>query len=828
MKLYVNVTNYCNTEHKTGIQRVVNGVVSNLLIEGISNEVEVVLLSQLDTSNFFIVTTEDFQERSLKSVKDSIDIEEFEEGSVYLELDATWHSDGIEELYQKLKIKNIMITILIHDVIPFFMPDFFIKNTVYGFILYIKNVLKYADLILVSTNKVKNDLNILSNVVGIEEKNIKKIKFGHDFNSIEDENDEQVDEFLELREDVSEVINKGNYLIMVGTIEPRKNHKVVVEAFEEALFSKGFNLVIVGKRGWNNENIISKIKSSKYLDKQLFWLEGIDDQELDLLYKNALFTIQASLDEGFGLPIIEAIVNEIPILASDIDTFREVTYDKAIYFDNHNSKELIDRVVEYSKEEKYNDILKNQGEIPLFTWKESSIDIINTIKNSIVNSPIVSEVSDSVISKVNLNEEIKKGVNQVLLLTNRIEVVNTFKFIENLMSFVDEVVIATPQKTVEKIRDNYFGTLKLTFITDEELLNGRELPADHAERNLLLRKLLVQRDEVDNNFIMYDDDYRPLKEVTESFFIENNKYNIYYFHDLNEWYPYSQEYTSFDLGMIRGLEFAKEHNTSTLQFDAHMPQIMNKSVWKEIIEEFPDANTSEWNLYFNHLNTYYKDFCNLEIFKTLAWPDNLGHWGEYYVEPEEFVFENFYGESYEEDGMFEGFTSVYTDTYLSETDEKIKLFQAHTEFYSYIKKAKEDYFSRYKANFGTLPPFALYISEKKTSLITPNYIENYSLKSLREKIGEPIKNISVVKVKVKFKLLNKVKETTKLTVTQVMYKGSKQVKVVELNSHLYPGMEYFSIPLHMPNISGKFKVQLLLQVEDNEEIAANEFGMIAY
>lgn len=825
MDIYINITNYCMTKHKTGIQRVVNCVISNLLTNEKKENISIKLLSKIDNENFVIVSAKDFYERELKNSKESIHINEIPERSIYLEMDAGWHNSGVEELYIKLKRNNVKIVALVYDVIPFLKPDLFMKNVLYSFISYIKNVLHYSDLILVSANKVKNDINKLSEVYSIESKRIEKIKFGYDFSNFEKETTEENSEISIIREEIPEIISKGKYLIMVGTIEPRKNHRVVIDAFEESLFSKGFNLVIIGKRGWNNKPILSKIKGSKYFETQLFLLEGISDQELEILYKNSLFTIQSSIDEGFGLPIIEAVVNKIPIIASDIDTFKEITENKVVYFNNEQPTDLVNKVLMYSSKEKYNEILEKQGQISLFTWQDSTDDLIRALRENFENK--IEDISND-RDKILLGNKINKGVKQVVLLTNRPEVVNTLNFIENLMLFVEEIVIATPQKTISKIQESYKGTLKLTFISDEILLDGRELPEDHQVRNLFLRKLLIQRDEINENFIMYDDDYRPLKLVDESFFIENNKYNIYYFHNLNEWYPYSQEYTSFDLGALRSLEFAKANNTTMLQFDSHMPQIMNKSVWLEIINLYPDANTSEWNLYFNYLYTHYKEFCNLEVFKTLAWPDKLRHWGEYYVEPTEFIFENYYNKSYEESGMFEGLSTEFSEQYLLESNQKIALFKENVNIYMHIKRAKHNYINRYKVKHGTKPSFALFISEEKVELITPNYFENYSLNSLKEELGESMKDVASIPVKVRFKILNKVVEKTKLTIIQNLYKDKKRIRTVKLDSHLYPNMEYFSIPMFTSNIRGKYRIELCIQVEDRKYITSKSFTLVAY
>ncbi len=121
--------------------------------------------------------------------------------------------------------------------------------------------------------------------------------------------------------------------LMVGTLEPRKGHADALKAFD-ALWQSGIeaNLVIVGVKGWGVDDVVSAIGSHPQRDKQLFWLEGADDALLQHLYQTASCLIAASLAEGFGLPLIEAAQHGLPVIASDIDVFREVADEGATYF----------------------------------------------------------------------------------------------------------------------------------------------------------------------------------------------------------------------------------------------------------------------------------------------------------------------------------------------------------------------------------------------------------------------------------------------------------------------------------------------------------------
>ena len=117
-----------------------------------------------------------------------------------------------------------------------------------------------------------------------------------------------------------------NFILSVGTIEPRKNHKTLISAYLRAKASgeKIPPLVLVGKKGWGDETLYQELKSGKYREKGILYLDHASMEELIYCYKNALFCALPSLHEGFGLPVIEALSYGKLSVVSDIPVFREV------------------------------------------------------------------------------------------------------------------------------------------------------------------------------------------------------------------------------------------------------------------------------------------------------------------------------------------------------------------------------------------------------------------------------------------------------------------------------------------------------------------------
>lgn len=130
--------------------------------------------------------------------------------------------------------------------------------------------------------------------------------------------------------------------LMVGTVEPRKGVDQALAAFER-LWSEGVeaNLVIVGAEGWRGlpeasrrtlPETVDALRRSRHRGRRLFWLEDAPDAVLSDLMRKADALLAASWAEGFGLPLVEAALAGLPIMARDIPVFREVAGRHATYF----------------------------------------------------------------------------------------------------------------------------------------------------------------------------------------------------------------------------------------------------------------------------------------------------------------------------------------------------------------------------------------------------------------------------------------------------------------------------------------------------------------
>ena len=219
--------------------------------------------------------------------------------------------------------------ISILDVSYLYFPNLFKKKDLYQLKFWGGYSIKKAKKIITISNSSKNDI-------------IKMYKVNPDkvtviYPGI------RVDLNLKVKDLSMEELNnkfgiKEKYILFVGTLQPRKNIVKLIEAFSK-LKEKDLNLVIVGKKGWQFEDILNAPKKYEVEDRVKF-LDSVSDEDLPSLYKNALCFCLPSLYEGFGLPILEAMQYGCPVATSNVSSLPEAGGEAAVYFDPENVEDI--------------------------------------------------------------------------------------------------------------------------------------------------------------------------------------------------------------------------------------------------------------------------------------------------------------------------------------------------------------------------------------------------------------------------------------------------------------------------------------------------------
>jgi glycosyltransferase involved in cell wall biosynthesis len=143
------------------------------------------------------------------------------------------------------------------------------------------------------------------------------------------------------------------YFVILGTIEARKNHLLLLHLWREMAATAGPDmphLVIIGQRGWECENVIDMLERCDALQGVVHELSDCADAELARYLRHARALLFPSFAEGYGLPLMEAFALGTPVIASDLPVFREIARDVPEYVNSLDGPGWLAAVHDYAKE----------------------------------------------------------------------------------------------------------------------------------------------------------------------------------------------------------------------------------------------------------------------------------------------------------------------------------------------------------------------------------------------------------------------------------------------------------------------------------------------
>jgi len=266
---------------------------------------------------------------------------------------------------------------LVYDVIPVLAPQFVHPDTERRFLTWLPAVLTNADLLLVNASATRDELGEICGQLGVECPPVAVFPLGGGLHNPPGRD-------LSVGVDAIAAAQSGPFVLMVGTVEPRKNHAYVLDAFETDLFARGISLVIVGKRGWQNEELLGRLDNSALLGERLFYLDHASDADLAFLYDRAKLLAFPSALEGYGLPIVEALQRGLPVLASDTRISREVGGDWCDYFSLDDMAGFIAAVGKYSDDEFYGKKRAHVARYQPISWEQSATALLKALDTLLV------------------------------------------------------------------------------------------------------------------------------------------------------------------------------------------------------------------------------------------------------------------------------------------------------------------------------------------------------------------------------------------------------------------------------------------------------------
>lgn len=255
----------------------------------------------------------------------------------------------------------------IHDLIFRFYPQYHLPLNRWFLSLMIPRFLQAADAIIAISHHTKRDVMRL---YGVDEAKIQVIHEGVD-----------ADFRPQPPERIAEVRGRHHlprqYILYVGTIEPRKNLGALLEAYlllkQRARGVQVPKLAIVGKKGWLYGGFFRRLRETG-LEKETVLTGYVPDEDLPAIYSGALFFVYPSFYEGFGLPVLEAMACGVPVICSQASSLPEVAGEAALLVNPHDVGELAEAMMRLLTDEEMRRRLRGEGlkRAALFTWEEAA------------------------------------------------------------------------------------------------------------------------------------------------------------------------------------------------------------------------------------------------------------------------------------------------------------------------------------------------------------------------------------------------------------------------------------------------------------------------
>lgn len=142
------------------------------------------------------------------------------------------------------------------------------------------------------------------------------------------------------------------YFVILGTIEPRKNHLMLLHVWRQLVKRFGADapaLVVIGQRGWECEQVVDLLERCVALTERVIELPRCSDWMLSTWLAHARALLFPSFVEGFGMPMIEALANRVPVIASDLAVFREIAGGVPDYVDPIDGPGWMECVLDYAR-----------------------------------------------------------------------------------------------------------------------------------------------------------------------------------------------------------------------------------------------------------------------------------------------------------------------------------------------------------------------------------------------------------------------------------------------------------------------------------------------
>ena len=305
----------------------------------------------------------------------------FSPDDIVISLGIDWQSNIVPE-FGKIKKFGSKIVLFCYDIIPLIFPKIYGDQEFYK--KYYLSLAENADLVLADSHCAERDfLKLLS------DNNRQKVEtnvivlgttFPREKTSVNKTRGQ-------IRENIKEIADK-RFILYVSSVGDRKNHEIICKAYENIIKQDGLEelpvAVFVGRVSPRKQNFIDSVSNSPILKDKIIFAGECSDQELELLYRNCLFTVFPSIYEGWGLGVAESLAYGKIVLSSNTSSLMEVGTGLAVFLDPNDVDAWSTNILRYSNDSKLRSELekKIKDDFKVVTWKNTAEQLEKIITES--------------------------------------------------------------------------------------------------------------------------------------------------------------------------------------------------------------------------------------------------------------------------------------------------------------------------------------------------------------------------------------------------------------------------------------------------------------
>ncbi len=413
------------------------------------------------------------------------------------------------------------------------------------------------------------------------------------------------------------------------------------------------------------------------------------DDELGALYRRSALTIYVPTLKGRGIVPAQSLSHGCLTISTDSRVIREAGGGLIDYVHYHEATEVAETALMYL------------GRPALRAARTAQIMAEYRPRTWNLHFSTLSTILENLDRSLTVRRRPVQDQLQFVLISNvPSSLARTIPLLEKYSGdLIKEFVVISPPSMHSEI--GAIGSRRPMRLIDERELLGDQFEefrsADHQRKNWMLRSTILRVPDIDDAFVMLDDDNQPLESFDASRFRDpDGRYRGYYYYDIAEW---PHKHTEYDAGQNQTAEVLADLGFELLSYSSHQPQILITDVFAEVValtdKVAPHTSLDEWSIYFNFLASRYPLLLNKQVFISMNWPSSPSAWQHRYS-PAAFGFENYYPEAYEPGGIFEGL-ELGTDLAEKNARKAAELAPwaaARAAFDSYRAPAERDHLAR--------------------------------------------------------------------------------------------------------------------------------------